>query len=936
MHLLPFLPLRRGLAALALAVLPLGAALVPAPGAAQAPAEPLKAVAELEGISEYRLPNGLQVLLFPDEGSTTVTVNVVYRVGSMHEGQGESGMAHLLEHLLFKGTPTHPDIPVMLGRRGVRWNGTTSHERTNYFSSFNASDETLALVLRLEADRMLNSRIAKDDLVREMPVVRNEFERADSQPQVVLFQALASAAYRWHPYGRATIGARSDIEQVPIERLQAFYRRHYRPDQATVMVGGRFDAEATLALIQRQFGPLANPAAPPPPPVYTVEPPQDGERRVLVRRTGEQPAVVAAWHVPATTHPDTPALLMLGQLLGDAPAGLLYKRLVETRRAVFAGAAGQARSLNGQFVGVVALPAGGDVGAVTTTLLDTIEGRDRPAFTPAELARARQQWASSYEQLLKKPEAVVLLLSESLAVGDWRSTFALIQRVQAVTLDDVDRVTRTYLKPSNRTVAEYIPTKDPDRVVVPPPPPVAQMLEGLSLQSRIAAPERFDATPPLLESRTTRQTLPSGIRLGLLRKQNRGDAVTLKMEVEWGRRDAALGQRLGFAETGALVLDGSTSRDRQALADELLRLKTQVRIEGHPQGWRLTMTSERDQLLPALAVVADALKNPALPEAALERIKAARVSALQASRERPATRLNDAWRAHLNQAFGLGPDDWWDPRYQSSLDDQISRTLKVGIEDVRAIHRDFWSASGARVGVVGGIPDGLAEALEAHFGAWKKPVPAHERFTAGHLPVPAARFDVELKNQSNAELVMFTNFALKQLGPDFMPLLLATHILGGGTLDNRLADRIRQREGLSYGVGAHLQSNYFDDRSQLRIQGSFAPENRDRMLAAVNEELARALREGFTEAELQRARTSLLEQRRRNRAQDEVLASELLWHFEVGKTFSEMSDNDARLQAVTLPQLGETLRRYIDPAGFVTGVAGSFQGKVQNPPRTAP
>lgn len=197
-------------------------------------------------------------------------------------------------------------------------------------------------------------------------------------------------------------------------------------------------------------------------------------------------------------------------------------------------------------------------------------------------------------------------------------------------------------------------------------------------------------------------------------------------------------------------------------------------------------------------------------------------------------------------------------------------------------------------------------------------------------------FDVELKNQSNAELVMFTNFALKQLGPDFMPLLLATHILGGGTLDNRLADRIRQREGLSYGVGAHLQSNYFDDRSQLRIQGSFAPENRDRMLAAVNEELARALREGFTEAELQRARTSLLEQRRRNRAQDEVLASELLWHFEVGKTFIEMSDNDARLQAVTLPQLAETLRRYIDPAGFVTGVAGSFQGKVQNPPRAAP
>jgi zinc protease len=911
-------------------------ALAPDRQALAQPKPPLAVVTELEGISEYRLPNGVQVLLFPDEGSTTVTVNVVYRVGSVHEGQGESGMAHLLEHMLFKGTPTHPDIPALLGRRGVRWNATTAHERTNYFSSFNASDETLETVLRLEADRMQNSRVAREDLTREMPVVRNEFERADSKPQAVLFQSLASAAYRWHPYGRAVIGARSDIEQVSIERLQAFYHRHYRPDQATVMVAGRIDAERTLAAIQSHFGPLANPAAPPPGPVLTVEPPQDGERQVVVRRVGDQPVVMASWHTPAITHPDAPALVILGSLLSHQPGGLLYKRLVESRRAVLAGAFGQARALNGQFIALAAVGPTGDLAAAEATLLETIEGSERPAFTEAELARARHTWAASYEQLLKKPESVVLLLSESVSVGDWRSTFALLQRVQAVTLADVDRVARAYLKSSNRTLARYIPTAQPDWVVVPAAPPVAQMLEGLALQSRIAAPERFDATPALLESRTTRSTLPSGIRLGVLRKQNRGDAVTLKMEVNWARRDAVLAQRLGFAETGALIMDGSTTRDRQALADELLRLKTRVQIEGHPQGFRLTLSSERDQLLPALAVVADALKNPALPEAGLERIKAARVSALQASRERPGTRLDEAWREHLNRAFGLAPEDWWDPRYKASLDDNISRILKVGIDDVRAIHRDFWSASNARIGVVGGIPDGLAEAVETHFGAWKKPVPAFERFTAAPRPVPAQRFDVELKNQSNAELVMFSHFALKQLGPDFMPLLLATHVLGGGALDNRLAERIRQREGLSYGVGAQLYSGYFDDRAELRIQGSFAPENRDRMLAAVREELARALHEGFTEAELLRARTSLLEQRRRTRAQDEVLASELLWHFEVDKTFAEMSDNDARMQAVTLPQLADTLRRYIDPQAFVIGVAGSFEGKVQNPPKAAP
>ncbi|NNG17418.1 MAG: insulinase family protein, partial [Gemmatimonadales bacterium] len=171
--------------------------------------------ATVEGITEHTLPNGLQVLLFPDASKPTATVNITYFVGSRHEAYGETGMAHLLEHLLFKGSTKHPDIPQELTEHGSRPNGTTWYDRTNYFETFSATDENLEWALDLEADRMVNSFISVDDLESEMTVVRNEFEMGENSPFGVLMERTFSTAFLWHNYGQSTIGARSDIENVP-------------------------------------------------------------------------------------------------------------------------------------------------------------------------------------------------------------------------------------------------------------------------------------------------------------------------------------------------------------------------------------------------------------------------------------------------------------------------------------------------------------------------------------------------------------------------------------------------------------------------------------------------------------------------------------------------------------------------------------------------
>src|SRR5438128_1630568 len=207
-------------------------------------------VATVEGVTEYRLANGARVLLFPEASRPTVTINMTVLVGSRHEGYGETGMAHLLEHMVFKGTPTFRNVPKALRDHGANFNGTTNVDRTNYFETMPATDENLEFGIHLEADRLVNSYVKREDLLSEMTVVRNEFERGENSPQGVLMQRIHAAAYGWHNYGKSTIGNRSDIERVPVDNLQAFYKKYYQPDNVVLIVAGKFDEAKAQALVE--------------------------------------------------------------------------------------------------------------------------------------------------------------------------------------------------------------------------------------------------------------------------------------------------------------------------------------------------------------------------------------------------------------------------------------------------------------------------------------------------------------------------------------------------------------------------------------------------------------------------------------------------------------------------------------------------------------
>src|SRR5262245_13597152 len=610
----------RTLAALAL-LLALGcqtppAAPQPEPAASTpAPAPALAPVASVEGITECRLPNGLKVLLFPDPSVSTITVNVTYLVGSRHEGRGEGGMAHLLEHMVFKGTPSFPTIWGALQDRGADFNGTTSYDRTNYFETLQATDDNLDFALRMEADRMVNSKIAGEDLATEMTVVRNEFESGENSPTGILFQRMLSTAYLFHSYGRSTIGNQSDIERVPVEKLRDFYRTYYQPDNAMLVVAGKFEPGAALAKIQQYFGVLPRPERKLAD-TYTVEPPQDGAREVELSRVGSVGAAGLVYHIPAAIHPDGPALDVLSQVLGDPATGRLYKALVTTKKVASVNAYSYSLREPGVFIVSASFPVAQSPEKVSRLLIEQVE-KVAGTIKPDEVERARNRLLNQTRKTLRDSRDCALSLSEAEAAGDWRLLFIDRDRLAKVTADDVNRVAKSYLLETNRTAGIFRPTAKPQRAEIPAAPALASLVDGYKGAAAISEGAAFEATSANIES-STQRTQVGGIALALLPKKTRGGVVIARMRLWYGTEKTLRGREAAANGMGPLMMRGTAKRDYAGIRDALVALEMDLGIGGGPGSLDVSLKTTRKNLPAALDLVSEILRTPSFPASELE------------------------------------------------------------------------------------------------------------------------------------------------------------------------------------------------------------------------------------------------------------------------------------------------------------------------------
>ncbi|MGJ9419450.1 M16 family metallopeptidase [Massilia sp. CMS3.1] len=891
----------------------LAAPKAPPPGAALPKGVTLGA--SVEGITEYRLANGLKVLLFPDTSRPTVTVNVTYMVGSRHENYGETGMAHLLEHLLFKGSKKNPDITRQFADRGMDFNGTTSLDRTNYYEVFQASPANLDWALQMEADRMTGSFIAQKDLDSEMTVVRNEFESGENSPSGVLMKRMQSIAYDWHSYGRSTIGNRSDIENVRLSNLQAFYRTWYQPDNAVLLVAGKFDADATLAKVARLFGAIPKPKRTLPA-FWTVEPTQDGERSFAVRRQGDVQIVMLGYKVPSSLHDDSDVMAFASAILGDVPTGRLHKQLVETGKAsqVFSfGETGYAPGL--QYVGAV-VKKGEALEPVRAALTEAVESFGATPPTNDEMARIRRMYENDMERSLNDPQRVGVALSETIALGDWRLFFTGRERIKTITPEEVAGVARRYLRRDNRVTGTFLPEDTPQRAIIPPAPSVESILKEFKPRASTLISEDFVPTQENILKRT-QLTTKGGVKLALLPKKNRGEAVTVNLRQHIGDEKNLFGKGAVPELTGAMLMRGTSRYTREQLADEFDRLK----IAGGPAHFQTT----REHLPAALRLVAHVLKEPAFPAPEFDQLRRQSLVALEASRAEPQAVAARALARH----FDLYPKG--DVRHANSFDEDLAELTAARLEDLRVFHRAFYGSVPAEMAIVGDFDAAaIVPLVDELFGAWRAPenvAPVLRR----HADIAPLKTTLNTPDKENGVYTARLNLDLNIDDPDYPALTLANYIFGEGGLRSRLMDRIRQKDGLSYGGGSQLDAGDLDRAGAFGISAIAAPQNLQRLDAAIRAELARAVKDGFTASELAGAKSGLMQQRQQTRADDGALAAGWTAYLYRDRTYEWSRQFEAKLMAVTLPQLNAAFRKAIDPSKLSVVMAGD-QDKVKPTP----
>jgi zinc protease len=910
--------------------------------------------ASMGGITEYNFPNGLKVLLYPDQANPKVTINVTYLVGSRHEGYGETGMAHLLEHLNFIETTNGRQIKKEIVDRGAQWNGTTSSDRTNYYETVTATDENLKWALGLEADRMVNVKFTKQILDTEMTVVRNEFERGENSPERVLRERVEATAYLWHNYGKSTIGSKEDLERVPIERPAAFYKKYYRPDNAVLVITGRLDESKTLQYVADTFGKIARPRTPVEQ-TYTIEPAQDGERYVELRRVGQGQVVLLAYHGPAAGHPDSAALQVLSGIMsgggggrgggrggrggGGGGEGRLTKAVVDTKLAESASMGAQLQHDPGLVVLSANLNKDQSLDAARKALIDALADVLKNPPTKEEVDRVRTGLLRNLERSLSDPQSIATgALNTAIAQGDWRLMFLQHDRLEDVGPSDVLRVAQAYFKASNRTVGYYIPDAAPDRTIVPPTPDLDSLLANYSSKVTISKAERFDPTPANIEARVVRSKLANGMKVVVLPKETANSMVLATIDLRFGDATTLKGQNTAAQFAGSLIQRGGTkSHTRQQLQDEMRKLDANIAVSGGGGGGgggrggrggggggggvssaSASITVPAKNFAPAMRLAVEMLKEPAYPETEFELARTQRLKALENVPTEPTQLATEMLQRHLT------PWTKGDVLYSPTREEQIAELKKVTLADVKAFHSRFYGASYGVFAEVGPVPAADVQKLAAELlGNWNTSM-TYKRIDTKFKKAAPINTKIETPDKANAQFEAGVRFPMSQEHPDYPAMLLAGYMFGG-PITSHVSDRIRNREGLSDGANARVAIPSEGDAAMLSATVSLNPVNGPKVEFSYMDELKRTLKEGFTAQEVADAKKAYLDSRSVGRSQDGALLGVLAQHEQDGRTMKWDQQLEAKIQSLTPEQINAAFRKHIDPEAVSIVKAGDFK-----------
>lgn len=893
-----------------------------------------KKIKELGGIEEYLYqPNGMNVLLLQDNASPVATVQIVYRVGSKHEVLGNTGSTHLLEHLMFKGTPTFNKkngntVTDVLQNTGAQLNATTWYDRTNYFETL--PSDKIELALQIEADRMRNSLLLKEDKDAEMTVVRNEFERGENNPNSLLDKEIWASAYIAHPYHHSTIGWKSDIENAPIEVLRNFYNTYYWPDNATLTIIGDFKKENVFELIEKYFGKITKaPKAMPQP--YTEEPQQYGARKITVRKPGELGVVNKAYKIPGALHEDLPALNILGEIIGSGPSAVLNKTFVDSRMGIYA----YANATNFKEVGLFTI----GVGFPTTSKHEDIDAKisevvakiQKEGVTQDEVNRVVAK-ISAQTVLARDGSGVIASeLNEAIAAGDWTDYITGVDRLKKVTPADVLRVANKYLVEDQSTTGYFIPkqagaqnkeTAQANHFMENGPfyyrhpendhAHEENTADSFSINNR---KEESIAAETVIEKSASafKREKVSGIDVVSV-KTSAKDFVTVAASISLGNYASETKNDIIPALTASMLSKGTTLNDKFKFSEKLQKLGVSLNVNASTFKINIGFKCLKKDLDQVITLLAEELRNPLFDAKEFENLKQQFIGNTQQDLNDPGERGSIA----LSQA--IYPKG--NPNYSLSVEENIANIKNATLDEVKAFHKKYFGTASMRLVIVGDT-DGanLNASLKKSFKNWNGGVTEKLKFEEASKTASKTEV-VTIPEKPSAELFIGQFTGLKRADADYIPFYIGNYTLGAG-FAGRLMQTVRDNDGLTYNISSGLGGN-IETGGYWFVNASFNPNLFQKGLDATMVQVDKWVKDGITAEELENKKTNLIGSFKVGMSTTNGMARTILNFIERGLEpgYIEQYPND--IQKATLQQVNDAIKKYIQLDKMIIIKSGSL------------
>lgn len=880
-------------------------------------------VKELGGIQEFKhKSNGLTVLLMEDHSAPVLTFMVTYNVGSRNEVTGTTGSTHLLEHLMFKGTDKYnradgTGMDALLQNRGALLNATTWLDRTNYFE--NLPSEHLELAIDIEADRMRNLRLLDEDRKPEMTVVRNEFERGENSAFGSLNKAIWSTAIVAHPYHHSTIGWRSDIENVSIESLREFYDTFYWPNNATVTVIGDFATDNALALIDQYFGKI--PSSPNPiPQVYTTEPEQLGQRRIIVKRSGALGALGYANKIPAGSDPDMFALDVMGNILGNGKTSRFYKSIVDKGLATSVFANMSYFRDPSLLVSYAFLAPGANHEEVEKLIVDGYDSLKTNGVSAEEVTRAINQIAASTAFGRDGSFSMANNINEWIAMGDWTYYVNYVDNIKKVTPEDVQRVAQKYLVEDQSTVGYFIPkvpgggNTSTGSSSLYKMPDMKNYYHSPDEESAVSGDDVFgyeDAAKTEI-AKNIRDKNVRGVRVISL-KTSLENVITITGSLAAG--DAYSPEENSMVSTlvASLLDEGTTKRDKFEIAAKLENMGATMSFGSGTHTLSFNARFLSSDMNEIIELMAEQLRYPKFDQAEVDKIKKQIEGSLKRQKDNPGSVAG----AELSRiVYPAGH-----PNYSETVEKQIEDLNKITIEDLKAFHAKYYGPKSMVLVAVGDVDSkALEKSISNEFKGWKGGV---EYGTFAKATMKDGRTeDVFMEDKTSANVVIGVPLGIDSNDKDYLPLMIGTYVLGGN-FSARLMSTVRDKEGLTYGINSFMTGDTYTD-GHWQLSATFAPNLLDRGVEATMEQLTLWVNEGISAEELEAKKSTISGMYKVQLATSRGMASRILSFIQQGKKVSYMDDYVSDIESVTLDQVNAAIKKYINPKNMVIVRAGTI------------